>query len=139
MAVLYLLAMHGFVFLLAGLLVTSPIGVAQNSDCASVKEDGDEVTLRVESWDPVWAIGHTLARRYGVKVSVEAPKWAFPGDTEDVAVADPAFSEQHGNIHYDVMKRHVIEVRFSTSGSGQPNDVPRLLRQMADAANREMP
>jgi hypothetical protein len=84
-------------------------------------------------------IGRTLADRYGINVSVEAPKWAFPGDTEDVAVADPAFSEQHDNIHYDIMKRHAIEVRFSTSGSRHPDDVARLLRQMADAANREMP
>lgn len=132
--------MRGFVFLLAGLLVTSLIGGAQNpSDCASVKENGDEVTLRAESWDPVLAIGRTLADRYGINVSVEAPKWAFPGDTEDVAVADPAFSEQHDNIHYDVMKRHAIEVRFSTSGSRHPGDVARLLRQVADEANREMP
>lgn len=106
--------MRGFVFLLAGLLVTSLIGGAQNpDDCASVKENGDEVTLRAESWNPVLTIGRTLADRYGINVSVEAPKWAFLGDTEDVAVADPAFSEQHGNIHYDVMKRHAIEVRFS--------------------------
>lgn len=132
--------MRGFVFLLAGLLVTSLTGGAQNpDDCASVKENGDEVTLRAESWDPVLTIGRTLANRYGINVSVEAPKWAFPGDTEDVAVADPAFSEQHGNIHYDVMKRHAIEVRFSTSGNKHPDDVARLLRQVADAANREMP
>jgi hypothetical protein len=131
---------RGFVFLLAGLLVTSLIGGAQNpNDCASVKENGDEVTLRAESWDPVLTIGRTLADRYGINVSVEAPKWAFPGDTEDVAVADPAFSEQHANIHYDIMKRHAIEVRFSTSGNRHPDDVARLLRQVADAANREMP
>ena len=81
-------------------------------------------------------IGRTLADRYGINASVEAPKWAFPGDTEDVAVADLVFSEQHGNIHYDIMKRHGIEIRFSTSDSGHPNDVPRLLREVADAANR---
>jgi hypothetical protein len=131
---------RGFVFLLAGLSVTSLIGSAQNlNDCVSVKENGDEVTLRAESWNPVLAIGRTLAERYGINVSVEAPKWAFPGDTEDVAVADPAFSEQHDNIHYGVMKRHVIEVRFSTSENGQPDDVAGLLRQVADAANKEMP
>jgi len=131
---------RGSVFLLAGLLVTSLIGGAQNpNDCASVKENGDEVTLRAESWDPVLAIGRTLADRYGINVSVEAPKWVFPRDTEDVAVADPAFSEQHDNIHYDIMKRHAIEVRFSTSGSRHPDDVARLLRQVADAVNREMP
>jgi hypothetical protein len=132
--------MRGSVFLLAALLLTSLIGGAPRpDDCASVEKNGDEITLRAESWDPVLAIGITIADRYGVNVSVEAPRWAFPGDTEDVAVADPAFSEQHENIHYDIMKRHAIEVRFSTSGNGHPDDVARLLRQLADAANREMP
>jgi hypothetical protein len=70
---------RGFVFLLAGLLVTSLIGGARNpNDCASVKENGDEVTFRAETWDPVLTIGRTLADRYGINVSVEAPKWAFP-------------------------------------------------------------
>lgn len=138
-AVLYLLTMRGFAFLLAGLLVTSLFAGAQNPDCSSVKENGDEITIRVQSWDPVRSMGYTLARHYGIKVSVEAPKWTFPGDTEDVAVADPVFSAQHGNIHYLLMKRHVMEVRFSTSGNGQPNDVPGLLRQVAGAANSEMP
>lgn len=72
-------------------------------------------------------------------MSVEAPKWAFPSDTEDVAVADPEFSEQHDHIHYGVMRRHALEVRFSASADGHPGDVTRLLRQVADAANREMP
>src|ERR1700756_5214845 len=76
-AVLYLLPMRGFVFLLAGLLVTALIGGAQNPNCVAVDENGDEVTLRANSWDPVAAIGRTLANRYGINVSVEAPKWAF--------------------------------------------------------------
>jgi hypothetical protein len=132
--------MRGSVFPLAALLVTSLIGGAPSpDDCASVEKIGDEKTLRAESWDPVLAIGRMLADRYGINVSIEAPKWAFPGDTEDVAVADPVFSEQHDHIHYDVMRRHAIEVRFSTSGNGHPDDVARLLHQLADAANREMP
>jgi hypothetical protein len=131
---------RSFAFLLAGLLVTSLLGRAQNPDeCASVTENGDQTTIRARSWDPVVNIGRTLADRYGISVSVEAPKWAFPLDTEDVAVADPEFSEQHDNIHYDIMKRHTVEVRFSTSGNRHPDDVARLLRQTADAANKEMP
>jgi hypothetical protein len=131
---------RGFAFFLASLLVTSAIGGGQNSDeCASVTENGDEVTIRVQSWDPVFNIGRALADRYGISVSVEAPKWAFPSDIEDVAVADPQFSEQHDNIHYDVMKRHTVEVRFSTSGNRRQGDVAQLLRQVADAANKEMP
>jgi len=125
---------------LAGLLATSPIGGEQNpNECASVSENGDEVTIRAKSWDPVFNIGRTLADRYGISVSVEAPKWAFPSDTEDVAVADPEFSEQHNNIHYKVVKRHTVEVRFSTSGNKHPDDVGQLLRQVADAVNKEMP
>lgn len=131
--------MRRFVLLLTALLVASFIGGAQSLDCVSVKENGDEVTLRAESWDPVLAMARTLGSRYGIKVSVEAPKWAFPDDTEDVAAADPVFSEQHGYIHYDVMKRHVLEVRFSSSPDRHPNDVSDLMRQVADAANRELP
>lgn len=132
--------MRVFAFFLSGLLVASIIGGVQSSnECASVTENEDEVTLRAESWDPVFNIGRTLGDRYGISVSVEAPKWAFPRDTEDVAVADPTFSEQHNNIHYAVMKRHSIEVRFSASENGQPDDVARLLRQVVDAANKEMP
>lgn len=116
------------------------MGRAQNSnECASVTENGDEVTIRAKSWDPVLNIGRTLAGRYGINVSVEAPKWAFPRDAEDVAVADREFSEQHDNAHYDIMKRHSVEVRFSISGNRHPDDVARLLRQVADAANKEMP
>ena len=132
--------MRGFVFLLAGLFVGSFIGGTGNPyECASVIENGNEVTLRAESWDPIFNIGRTLADRYGISVSVEAPNWAFPDDTEDVAVADPEFSEQHNHIHYRVMKRHAIQVRFSTSESRQPDDVARLLLRVADAANKEMP
>ena len=123
----------------AGLLMCSTLAGAQRSDCASVSKAGDEVTLTAESWDPVVAIGRTLADRYGIRVSVESPKWAFPGDTEDVAVADPAYSAQHGNIHYRVMKRHVLQVRFLASGNASPNNIPALLRQVIDAANKEMP
>jgi hypothetical protein len=131
---------RGPALLFAGLLVTPLLGGPQNPDaCASPSENENEITLRAESWDPVVTIGRTLSDRYGINVSVEAPKWAFPDDTEDVAVADPAFSEQHNNIHYDVMKRHALEVRFSTSGSDDPIDVPRLLRQVVEAANKEMP
>lgn len=93
-------------------------GASSPDHCASVEKNGDEITLRAESWDPVLAIGVTIADRYEINVSVEAPKWTFTGDTEDVAVADPAFSEQHDNIHYDVMRSHALEVRFSTSGKG---------------------
>jgi hypothetical protein len=131
--------MRGSVCLLASLLVCSVLGAAQGSDCSSVNKTDDEVTLRAESRDPVLAIARTLADHYGISVSIESPKWSFPRDTEDVAVADPVFSLQHGNAHYRIMKRHVVQVRFSALGNGLPNDVPGLLRQVADAAKKEMP
>lgn len=131
---------RSFALFLACLAVTSAIGGELNpNECASVSESGDQVTIRAKSWDPVFSIGRTLADRYGISVSIEAPKWAFPNDTEDVAVADPEFSEQHHNIHFDIMKRHTVEVRFSSSGNRRPSDVALLLRRVTDAANKEMP
>jgi hypothetical protein len=126
-----------FIFV-AGQLCTT-LAAGQSSDCASVSQSDKEVTLTANSWDPVYAIGATLADRYGINISVESPQWAFPGDTEDVAIADPQFSAQHRNIHYLIMKRHTVEVRFSPVGNPAPNDVSRLVSQLAEAANKEIP
>lgn len=88
--------------------------------------------LTAYSWNPVLALGRVLGV-YGVIVSVESPRWAFPFDTENVADADPIWSSQHNNAHYLLMKRHSLELQFVL-----PIDVPRLLHQLVDAANKEM-
>jgi hypothetical protein len=122
-----------------GLILCSVSAGAQRSNCASITRSGGEVTLTANSWDPVRAIGKALADHFGIRVSVESPQWAFPDDTEDVAVADPEFSGQHENIHYQMMKRHVVQVRFSAADDAPPNDVPGLLHRVVDEANKEMP
>jgi hypothetical protein len=38
-------------------------------------------------------------------------------DTEDVAVADPQFSAEHKNVHYLIMRRPALEVRFPAADS----------------------
>ena len=124
-------------FILVGLLCAN--AVAQSSHCASVIRTEKEVVLSADSWDPVFDIASTLADRYGISVSVESPRWAFPSDTEDVASVDPQFSAQHNNIHYLMIKRHSVQVRFSAPDDAHPTDFPRLLLQIVEAANREMP
>ena len=126
-------------YIIAALLLWSRLLGAQSYECASVSKAGDEVTLTAESWRPVRAIGRELADRYGISVSVEDPKWAFPIDSEDVAVADSKFSAEHHNTHYQLMKRHVLQVRFAVDRDGAPRDVLQLLHQTVDAANQEMP
>jgi hypothetical protein len=126
-------------FILFAVQLCTTLAAGQNSDCASVSQSNKEVILTANSWDPVYAIGATLADRYGINISVESPQWAFPGDTEDVAIADPQFSAQHRNAHYLIMKRHTVEVGFSPVGNPAPNDVSHLLSQVAEAANKEMP
>lgn len=133
-----LFAVARLLLLACALLLCARPAEAQRSDCAIVTTDGDRVTLTANSWDPVLAIGRTLADRYGIAVSVETPKWTFPSDTESVAIADPEWSAQHRNAHYLVMKRHLLQVRFSSRGDWVPN-VDALVRQIVDAANREMP
>jgi len=126
-------------FIFVAIQLCTALAAGQNSDCASVSQSDKEVVLTAKSWDPVYAIGATLAERYGINISVESPQWAFPGDTEDVAIADPQFSAQHRNAHYLIMKRHTVEVGFSPVGNPAPNDVSRLLSQVVEAANKEMP
>lgn len=95
--------------------------------------------MTADSWDPVYALSATLADRYGISVSIERPQWAFPTDAEDVAVADPQFSAQHDNIHYLVMKPHVVQIRFSAVGDVAPADLHGLLLQLANLANKALP
>jgi hypothetical protein len=122
------------------LAMSSSAGDPPNSDdCATATETLSETTFRAESWDPVVTMGRSLSDRYGINISVESPKWAFPLDTEDVAAADPEFSATHNNIHYLVQKRHALEIRFPTAEDGRPADIPSLVQQVSDAANKEMP
>lgn len=113
--------------------------LAQDSECASISREGENIILTANSWDPVPAIAQTLADKYGISVSVEAPKWDFHSDTEDVATADPQYSATHNHIHYQVMKRHLLQVRVPATVISATIDVPALLRRIADAANKEMP
>ena len=131
--------MRLLVLLFVAVHLCTTLAAGQGSDCASVSQSDREVILTANSWDPLYAIGATLTDRYGIKISVESPQWAFPGDTEDVAIADPQFSAQHKNAHYLIMKRHTVEVRFSLVGIPASNDVSHLLSQVAEAANKEMP
>ena len=126
-------------YILGCLLICSQPSQAQSSGCASVSRTGDEVTLTAEFWRPLRVIGNELVDHYGINLSVEDPQWAYPIDTEDVAVADPRFSAEHHNVHYQLMKRHLLQLRFSVNGKGGPTDTLALLQQLVDAANREMP
>jgi hypothetical protein len=127
-------------FIFVAVQSCATVAAAQSSDCASVSRSDKELILSATSWDPVYALGATLADRYGINVSVESPQWAFPGDTEDVAIADPQFSAQHQNIHYLIMKRHTVEVRVpAIRGDTTLNDISGLLLQVVGAANKEMP
>lgn len=129
----------GIRVLLCGSLLCSYTCLAQDSECASVSKEGGNIVLIANSWDPVAALAQTLADRYGISVSVEAPKWDFPRDTEDVAIADPQYSATHNHVHYQVMKRHLLQVRVPATVISATNDVPALLRRIADAANKVMP
>jgi hypothetical protein len=125
--------------MLAALLFCSVLAGAQESECASVTRSNGEVVLTADFWDPVYTLSATLADRYGISVSVESPQWAFPGEAEDVAVADPQFSAQHHNAHYLVMKPHVVQIRFSAVGGAAPTDLHGLLLQLANSANKALP
>jgi hypothetical protein len=120
-------------------LFSLSVAVAQNERCAVIEKTRGEVTLSAYSWHPVDDITFTLADRYGVRVSVESPRWAYPLDTEHVADADPEFSHSHHNVDYLVMKRHALLIRFPVAADGSIRDVPQVLQQLVSVANRQLP
>jgi hypothetical protein len=112
---------------------------AQTEGCAFIDQTRGGAEISAFSWHPVDDIAFTLADRYGVRVSVESPRWAYPLDTEHVADADPEFSHSHHNIDYLVMKRHALVIRFPVAGDGSIQDVPQVLEQLVSVANRQLP
>ena len=130
--------MRVLAWLLVGLSCTRAV-TAQTERCALIKNAGNEITISAYSWHPVDDIAFTLADRYGVRVSTESPRWAYPLDTEHVADADPVFSQTHNNVDYLVMKRHTLAIRFPIAANGSIQDVPQVLQQLVSAANREFP
>ena len=112
---------------------------AQNKQCPSIKQAGNQVSISAYANDPVSAIASALSTRFGLRVSAEGPRWAYPFDTEHVRDADPDFSRTHHDIDYLVMKRHALRFDFAVMADGSLPDVQSVLQQLVSAANRELP
>lgn len=120
-------------------LLFPTVATSQSSQCAEIKKTDYEITLTARSWNPVAMLGTTLADLYGQRIVVEDPQWAFPYDTKDISVADPAWTAKHHNAHELVMKAHTLRVRFPINADGSVQDFAHVVQQIADEANKQMP
>ena len=126
-------------FAIVILLAVSTWGMAQTDECAKVEKTGESVTVVADSIRPVDSIANTLAQRFGIVVSAEEPQYQFSEELEDVSKADPRWSAEHPNVHYQVPKRRHIELRFPLSPSGTLLDPTAALRQVVEKANQQTP
>jgi hypothetical protein len=111
---------------------------AQSTECAQITINGDEATLVADSIRPLDSIANKLAQHYGILISAEEPQYLYPGDMEDVRLADPDWSAAHPKAHYLVPKRRWVEIRFPVLSSGTPRDVNQLLQQIVQTANAQL-
>jgi len=83
------------------------------------------------------AIGALMADRFGVLVNTEDPFRRPPSDTKDITAE---VSRSPNPTHRVVVPRGAaIAVVFQLKPDGKPADVPRMLQDLADAANRKLP
>jgi hypothetical protein len=110
---------------------------AQSPEEGRITRTGERAILHVESPRPLDSAAMTLARYYGISVSVEDPPYIFEGDVKDVT----AEVARTPNLSHRVLipKGGTLEVSFPVGADDFPADVPRLLENIVKAANESYP
>ncbi len=101
-------------FVMVGLLGSAVAGLAQSSEVGRIDRQGDRAVLVVAGPRPVDSAALTLAKEFGIAISVEEPP----------AVARSGFT---------------LEIPFVLHENGTPQDVPGLVRDIVTAANARLP
>lgn len=98
---------------------------------------GGRAILHVDSPRPLDSAAMTLARYYGISVSVEDPPYVFEGDVKDVT----AEVARTPNPPHRVLipKGGPLGINFRVDANDFPTDVPALLENIVKAANPQYP
>jgi hypothetical protein len=97
-----------------GLLASAVAGLAQNPEVGRIDRRGDRAVLVVEGPRPVDSAALTLAKEFGVAISVEDPLFVSAGNFR-------------------------VEIPFALNATGTPSDLPGLVRDLITAANSRLP
>lgn len=117
--------------LLTASLLSSQVGGSRRIDIA-----GPEGKLVVEGGRPVADAALAFAARFGMAISVEDPSYEFEGDLVDVT----GLSEPGKLAHTVFVPRGGrLEVAFEAMADGRPANRIKLVDDLIEAANRELP
>lgn len=101
-------------FVMVGLLGSAVAGLAQSSEVGRIDRQGGRAVLVVAGPRPVDSAALTLAKEFGVAISVEDPLYVSAGSFR-------------------------LEIPFALNAKGTPNDLPGLVRDLVTAANARLP
>lgn len=122
-----------------GLLSIASVVSGQNPEAGRVIRVGDRAVLIVivDGPRPIDSAAITLAREFGIAVSVEDPPYIFQDDMRDVT---PEVSrDPNPSKRVFVPKGGRLEVHFDLNTDGSPRDLPGLLRAIVSTANAQFP
>lgn len=120
-----------------GLLSYASAVSARNPEAGRIDRLGDQAVLIVDAPRPVDSAAITLAQEFGIAVSVEDPPYVFRDDIQDVTAAVSRAPNPSRRVL--IPKGGRLEVRFTLSSDGLPQDLPDLLRDIVAAANARLP
>lgn len=120
---------------LAWILLLTSVLFAQG-EFARIEWSGNQGILIADGARPVAAAAAELARRFGIAISVEDPKYEFDGDrinvtrlSESGKLAQPVFVPRGGRL----------EIPFEAMADGWPAKRIPLVDDLIEAANKELP
>lgn len=113
-----------------------PATRAQDAEAGRIERSGDQAILVVDSPRPMDSAAITLAREFGIAVSVEDPPYIYLEDVQDVTAAARRNNPPRRLL---VPKGGRLEISFSLGENGAPRDLKVLLQDLAGKANALLP
>ena len=110
-----------------------PFAIAAHAqEFARVLTNGDHATLSVSGHRPVDLAARKLVEEFGIAINVEDPVYLYRDDVEDIGA-----TRSGGRLL--VPKPSLLEIPLDVRADGALADVPQVVRDLRDTANRQFP
>lgn len=116
-------------------IVLSSLSAAQGQEFARVLRNGQEATLSVFGPRPVDLAAKKLVDEFGVAINVEDPVYLYRDDVDDIT--PPRIASLGRRLL--IPKAALLEIRFDLGPDGFLRDVRKLLQDLVETANAQLP